>query len=870
MAAGQPIPDGWPVVAVDAAVIAQPRRAAEELHQLWAAREPVAVVLTGDAERLRAPETSIAEPHALDPTFEFSRERLQYLVWSNNYDARTGTPIWWHGRRAMRLGAVEDRRADVTLRDGSSAWCDGGPRGVVDLDDGSVVVHRDSIQAGQLTPTRLARPKAQGLAPDQLDAVGHRSGAARIIAPAGSGKTRVLTARLRHLINDRGYERDAVTAVAYNKRAQDELSERTAGLGAHLRTINSLALAIVNGTGGFVLGSGRRPRQVIDERGVRRLLESLIDVRHARNTDPIAPYVEALTAIRLGLQDPSTVEAGFGRDAVGIAEAFPRYRRLLDDRGVVDFDEQIYAAIEVLLRDPRPRGGPASMPPSPRGRVPGPDAGPRPVGPTSVGAHLRRVRRRRRRPDHLLIRRRRSRIPHRLLVVLSRSVDHYALEVNYRCPPAVVLGVGHLLSHNQRRVPKTIRSGRTSAPGQQATGEGLVVKRSPTAKQAEAAVDQLRSWHDDDGAAWPTLAVLARVNSALLAVQVALAVESLPHHSVVDSSILERTGIRAALAYLRIGIDPGRIAPADVTATVGRPSRKVPRNVVTMLTNRKSTSIRDMRRLAKKLGGNDGDRLNVYADDLEVVVDAVKKHDTAAALAVIRDQIGLSSAMERLDQSRREADRSTHIDDLLALEQAARLHPDPGSFNAWLREMLDRPSHPDGIHLSTIHKVKGREWDRVVVFGANEGLFPHRLATEIEEERRVFHVAVTRAAMQAVVVTDTNAVSPFLAELLGEVAVRAPRPPTTTTAAPTPRKREARVVSPNADPGVLAALKEWRRTVAADIAKPAYTVLHDSHLEGIAAARPTSMAELARCPGVGPVKLDRWGEQILAVVNAGL
>ena len=371
------------------------------------------------------------------------------------------------------------------------------------------------------------------------------------------------------------------------------------------------------------------------------------------------------------------------------------------------------------------------------------------------------------------------------------AARHFALEVNYRCPPAVVTGVDHLLRHNLRRVPKTIRSGRETASGRGRTHDGLRITRVPLADQAEATVDQLRSWHDDNGADWPKLAVLARVNSALLSVQVALAVEKLPHQSVVDSSILDRTGIRTALAYLRIGIDPGRIAPADVTATVGRPSRKVQRNVVAMLTNRKSTSIRDMRRLAKKLGGTDGGRLNVYSDDLETVVAAVKRGDTAAALAVIRDQIGLSSAMERLDQSRREADRSTHIDDLLALEQAARLHHDPGTFVSWLRDMLDRPSHPDGVHLSTIHKVKGREWDRVVVFGANEGLFPHRLATEIEEERRVFHVAVTRAAMQAVVMTDTAAPSPFVAELLGEVAVRPPRRAAAPVVAPpTSRKRE--------------------------------------------------------------------------------
>ncbi|MBW3659993.1 MAG: UvrD-helicase domain-containing protein, partial [Actinobacteria bacterium] len=79
-------------------------------------------------------------------------------------------------------------------------------------------VHRESVALGKLTPHGDAAP-TDDLAPDQLAAVTHTSGPARVIAPAGSGKTRVLTARLRHLLRDRRYEPDIVTAVAYNTRA---------------------------------------------------------------------------------------------------------------------------------------------------------------------------------------------------------------------------------------------------------------------------------------------------------------------------------------------------------------------------------------------------------------------------------------------------------------------------------------------------------------------------------------------------------------------------------------------------------------------------------------------------------------------------
>ena len=83
-------------------------------------------------------------------------------------------------------------------------------------------------------------------------------------------------------------------------------------------------------------------------------------------------------------------------------------------------------------------------------------------------------------------------------------------------------------------------------------------------------------------------------------------------------------------------------------------------------------------------------------------------------------------------------------DDLDGLLGVADLHPDPSGFESWLRGAFRREADPDGVTLSTIHRVKGREWDRVLVFGVSEGIVPHRLAEDVEEERRVLHVGITR------------------------------------------------------------------------------------------------------------------------------
>jgi len=71
----------------------------------------------------------------------------------------------------------------------------------------------------------------------------------------------------------------------------------------------------------------------------------------------------------------------------------------------------------------------------------------------------------------------------------------------------------------------------------------------------------------------------------------------------------------------------------------------------------------------------------------------------------------------------------------------------------------------------------------------------------------------------------------------------------------------------HASPQLVDALKAWRKQRAASDHVPAYIVLSDAHLEGIADRRPDSLADLALCPGIGPTKLERYGDEIVAVIT---
>src|SRR6202034_3097654 len=98
---GQP-PEPWassPRVVVGDTALFEPGPVAAELHRYWIDRRPVVVELGVDPALLRAPECWDGPVYELTPDFEFTRERMQFLIWANNYDARGGQAIWWHGRK---------------------------------------------------------------------------------------------------------------------------------------------------------------------------------------------------------------------------------------------------------------------------------------------------------------------------------------------------------------------------------------------------------------------------------------------------------------------------------------------------------------------------------------------------------------------------------------------------------------------------------------------------------------------------------------------------------------------------------------------------------------------------------------------------
>ena len=227
---------------------------------------------------------------------------------------------------------------------------------------------------------------------------------------------------------------------------------------------------------------------------------------------------------------------------------------------------------------------------------------------------------------------------------------------------------------------------------------------------------------------------------------------------------------------------------------------------------------------------------------------------TEQVLTAVRDSLGLANSIAKLDAHRHGMNRTAQNDDLTALAQLATLQPDPKAFEQWLRTSLEAKSTSEGVTLATVHRVKGQEWPFVIVHHADADQFPHRLADDVEEERRLFHVAITRTSRDVLVVPSDKP-SPFISDCSTQPST-AKAPVAAVAASPS---RQPKVNSPLFDE-----LRALRLTLAAG--KPAFVVLADSVLRDIAAARPTSLDELAAIKGLGPVKLRQYGTAILETV----
>ncbi|MGI8609619.1 MAG: UvrD-helicase domain-containing protein [Candidatus Dormibacteria bacterium] len=245
-----------------------------------------------------------------------------------------------------------------------------------------------------------------------------------------------------------------------------------------------------------------------------------------------------------------------------------------------------------------------------------------------------------------------------------------------------------------------------------------------------------------------------------------------------------------------------------------------------------------------------------------------RSDDVSAAVEVAAREVGWTAKAGATANS----DEATRQQDLGRLVRLAKDYRGEGGVAEFVADLQRRFSADEagtGVQLLTYHRAKGLEFDAVFLPRLNAGEMPDRrakTAAAIVEERRLFYVGVTRARRNLFLSwgpkNSRGRRSMFLDEVApggaGMVALRA------AAKAPNgPRQQLTGAASELANE-----LRSWRTERARADVMPPYVILHDSALEAIARAMPSSRDELLEVPGMGPVKFERYGEDILAIVAA--
>ncbi len=666
---------------------------------------------------------------------------------------------------------------------------------------------RPARPRGLQSPPATAAARQARAAGEQLDAaqraaVRHGRGAARVLAPAGSGKTKTLVGRVAELVA-RGADPGEILLLAFNRKAAEQLEERLGGLGvATTRSLRDGGPPAVH-CATFNAFGYRYQRQVLgarftlcDSAGQRALVREAMEaagaglhaLRPARGADPVGAFLAALTRVSAGFEDPEAVEVrveSLGDQpvlSVPLSATHTQYRRLQAVSGRQSFDDQIYLAVADIMASPERRafiqqrfrhvlvdefqdlnGAQLALV----------DVLSRP------GRELFVVG-----DDDQLIYGWRHADPRGILEFHRRMPPEpwsatYTLGTNYRCSRAVVESAARLVAHNTVREAKDVRP----RDGAQA-GAVRFVGAPAWAGRAAAVCAFLREQRDVLGCEWRELAVLCRYRSQQLAVALALDDAGVPRTPTLGYRLFATSAARLLRAYLDLVLAPGRVAGEQLRLLLNRPNRflreaTVERiaaapapwaHLLALAAAEPTAGPRPLSDLAERTGdlhATLASALPVAAGELLwAVVDAFGLEDMWAASDVPgegRDEAGplqVLDALLVLAESRDDVLRYlSDWDRLLAGEEAAAGMADD--------TLAREESGEDRVVIGTIHAAKGREYHAVAIPDYDCDVTRWAPA-EIEEERRVVYVGVTRARDAALFTVDTSRPyrHPFLRELV--------------------------------------------------------------------------------------------------------
>ena len=632
----------------------------------------------------------------------------------------------------------------------------------------------------------MESPILQGLNPAQRAAVVNYDSPSLIIAGAGSGKTRVLTSRIAYMI-EQGVQPWNILALTFTNKAAEQMRERIAAMLPDARsryirmgTFHSVFSRILRENAeriGFT-----QSFTIYEPSDSRNLLKSIIRELNL----PDEKYKPARIASRIsyaknclvtpGAYLANTAYATEDRQAQipEFGNIYNIYCQRCKHNGAMDFDDLLLQT-NILLRD-----------------------------------HPDVLRRYQEQFEYILVDeyqdtnyaqyiiiRRLSQLHSRVCVVgddaqsiysfrgakieniLSFKKDYpsamvFKLEQNYRSTRTIVEAANSVIARNHKRMEKHCFS-------EGAVGEKIrILKAYTDREEAEMVVSDLREKIRETGDRWSDVVILYRTNNQSAVLEDNLRRRGVPYRIYKGSSFYDHKEIKDLLAYIRLVINPRD--DEAFRRIVNYPARGIG-----------ETTVQRIAQLAAAQGSSMWEAVDALvaepaADPVQRTI-ARKVAEFVAmirALSLARNEKGLYDfgleiasrsgilAAYRAENSPEATSALDNIEELLNSMQlfkeqrdaeirgGERQADEEATIEEWLQQVMlmtdmdkDDPEEDDKVTLMTVHSAKGLEYKYVYIVGLEENLFPSQRAAEspdgIEEERRLFYVALTRAKVQATI-----------------------------------------------------------------------------------------------------------------------
>lgn len=590
-----------------------------------------------------------------------------------------------------------------------------------------------------------------GLNERQKEAVLRTNGPVSVLAGAGSGKTRVLTSRIYHLIRE-GTPPERILAVTFTNKAAREMRERLQGMlgmeGASMRSRGLPFVSTFHGLGRHILEThGSKlgiPRYftIFDrddsERAIKEALKEL-------EVDPKeVPPRAILGRISKAKADGMRADAFYARYAHQsfrsriTAEAWRKYQSKLAKEKALDFDDLILLPVVLLEEHEDARKAMCER---------------------FDFVHIdeyQDTNELQGRLANLLAREHQNLfvvgdIDQTIYTWRGATIDNLlsfdrayptaatiVLEQNYRSTKNIVEAGNQVIEKNKNRKEKVSRS-------ENADGEPIRIHLSGNADGEAVWIANEAKRLIRDGVAPEEIAVLFRTNFQSRALEEAFLRLGVPYR-LLGIRFFERKEVKDAVAWIRLALDPSR--EADRMRAMQNPVRGIGKTTVGKLLAGKRAELR----------ASDEAKVAAFDALVESLHEAMKAETPSSFVRLVIEKSGMRAALlkggeedqERLQNAEELATFATRYDDLVGEEGIAAFLADAALSGD--QDEMDRPREEkkkNGVTLMTVHAAKGLEFDAVFVSGLEEGLFPHEGHDEEErdeeEERRLFYVAVTRA-----------------------------------------------------------------------------------------------------------------------------